>query len=316
MTCAVCLLPLDEDEGAAIVQTACRHRFHLSCLVRCLEHRSTSCPMCRQDIDAELADAPRPWMAMAAADVGSQHRSVLMGLAATEASVAVEIAESVRRSLMEDETRRASMPRILEATASHPDNQGVAVSSSEGADEFSWYPDIFQRRGEFTGLAVPEAAVAVEVAESVRRSLIDEETRMSFLSSEASPSEVESRYSGQNLMRGADQFAWDAEIVEAVAGTLARETRHLRNLASARDANVQGHEDGSVDSPDSNALHTASGLPMQHFPEIAEQECMDTFDVPNSSRASPGFNISESDIASIACAVLRSLDEDAVNRRL
>ncbi|KVH96331.1 RING-H2 finger protein ATL64-like [Cynara cardunculus var. scolymus] len=43
--CAVCLSNIKEDEEKGVLR--CKHLFHRKCLDRCLEHRHTTCPLCR-----------------------------------------------------------------------------------------------------------------------------------------------------------------------------------------------------------------------------------------------------------------------------
>ncbi|XP_076900618.1 uncharacterized protein LOC143554828 [Bidens hawaiensis] len=43
--CAVCLSTIGEDEEIRVLR--CDHLFHKGCLDRCVEHRHTRCPLCR-----------------------------------------------------------------------------------------------------------------------------------------------------------------------------------------------------------------------------------------------------------------------------
>eukprot|EP00747_Dinoflagellata_sp_TGD_P209597 gnl/TRDRNA2_/TRDRNA2_82984_c0_seq1.p1 gnl/TRDRNA2_/TRDRNA2_82984_c0~~gnl/TRDRNA2_/TRDRNA2_82984_c0_seq1.p1 ORF type:complete len:464 (-),score=87.79 gnl/TRDRNA2_/TRDRNA2_82984_c0_seq1:64-1455(-) len=146
--CAVCLAQIDlvpvHGVASATARTACGHDFHLSCLVRCLEYQGTSCPICRQSIDEELASAPRAWMSSPPGHSGERPASPrggtggtgggpLASLAAVEAAVAVEIAESVRRSLAEDEAaRRGSFgTTVASAAGGHTGATGM-VSAPPG----------------------------------------------------------------------------------------------------------------------------------------------------------------------------------------
>lgn len=163
--CAVCLLELVED-GLATVRTACDHEFHLCCLLKCMEHQGTGCPICRQSIDSELSMAPRPWISSLATR-NELWTSPLQGLAATEAAVAVEIAESVRRSLADEHNE--------ESVAA--DVSGSAVST--GADDVAAAAMLRARVGRIashggSGDFPGDLRWYTEIVEAVARSLSEE----------------------------------------------------------------------------------------------------------------------------------------------
>lgn len=142
--CAVCLLELSGD-GTAMVRTACGHDFHLCCLLKCMEYQGTGCPICRQSIDAELADAPRSWISSMAARGVSRPSS--QGLMATEAAVAVEIAESVRRSLADEHEELADSALSVAAAAALRARAGRLASNGGAWDfpgDFRWYSEIVE----------------------------------------------------------------------------------------------------------------------------------------------------------------------------
>jgi len=72
-------------------------------MLKCLESRGPSCPLCRQNVDEEVASESWSWSPAPQPQEGSTiFNSASHGLATIETTVAVEIAESVRRSLVED----------------------------------------------------------------------------------------------------------------------------------------------------------------------------------------------------------------------
>jgi len=296
MTCAVCLLALDEAEGVATVQTACKHRFHLGCLLRCLEHRNTSCPMCRQIIDVELTAAPRPWMALA--NNPPHRRSALLSVATTEAAVAVEIAESVRLALSEDESRRASARRSPEAAATR---SGIDQRNEDARDVF------------FLG----SAALAAVMEDETHRvpGLLSAESATAQRRSGFRSGITDRGHANRTSWNISDELAWYGEIAEEVAVSMASEGQLAQGpVADAAELEVDpdalaGLRETVLHIHDTNMLTMRPGRPLQQRPP---QGCRS---VSESSRYSGnlGINFSDRDIVSIARAVLRSLDEDSAH---
>jgi len=195
----VCLAPISDD-GLASVQTACGHSFHLYCLLRCLEYRGVACPVCRQPIDSELAGDQRPWMGCSAGSRGSSGGGGSMpfpGHTVAETAVAVEIAESVRRSLAEEEVRRP----LADSVAPHPSAFQVSQAARRARRRV---PDVLFQEPEVN-------RVRPYLEERLRPSRIWSSTRRSpslrRRSHSASPAERQ----------------WYTEIAQAVAAGLAQE---------------------------------------------------------------------------------------------
>lgn len=148
MECAICLSHIQTGQGSteATVHTACGHDFHLACLLPCLEYRGVGCPICRQAVDADLVEAPRPWMLPQPRRGGSRGSgaapTAATATALAEAAVATEIAESVlaehdaSRSLLDcpDDVRwyaeiAEAVARSLAEDAQH---HAAGPTSSEG----------------------------------------------------------------------------------------------------------------------------------------------------------------------------------------
>jgi len=239
--------------------------------------------MCRQIIDIELTAAPRHWMALA--NNPPLRRSAFMGPATTEAAVAVEIAESVRLALSEDESRR--------------------VLAAGNPEDF--------RDGVPMGLAPTDAVVE------------DEPRRLPVLLSTESAtghrltglrSGIADRgHANRTSWNYSDELAWYGEIAEEVAVSLADEAQHL-----------QGPVDEAVEfevDPDALAglretvlhIHDTNMFTMRPTRRIPERHLQGCRSVSETSRNSGnlGINFSDRDIVSIARAVLRSLDDDSAH---
>jgi len=269
-----------------------------------------------------------------------------MGLGASETAVAVEIAESVRHTLMEDESRRAPTHRSREAAVGHRGG-GLVPGSGRPGMEMSLAAHI--QLGQYNWDVPGEFhAVAVEIAESVRRSLMEDDTRwapfhlgtgvpvlreiepMIFPSSHRSLFQA-SRFSHDFT----DEHAWYAEIAEAVVGSLAEEAQHLQGPVAEQSRDIAEPVDQLVNvgvDPDALAglaetvLHFQDTAMLDHYSSMLNPEpvlraqdtpehtqphgCLRAADPPLGSLHLAGFSVSDSDIAGIAHAVLRSLDED------
>jgi hypothetical protein len=191
-------------------------------------------------------------------------------------------------------------------------------------------------------------AVAVEIAESVRRSLMEDDTRWApFHLGTGGPvlREIEPMIfpsSHRGLFQASrfshdftDEHAWYAEIAEAVVGSLAEEAHHLQgSVVEPSHENAEPVEqlvNFGVD-PDALAglaetvLHFQDAAMLDHYTGMLRQEpalhaqdspdqsqphgCLREAEPPLGSLHLAGFSVSDSDIAGIAHAVLRSLDED------
>mmetsp|Transcript_16019 Transcript_16019/g.29090 ORF Transcript_16019/g.29090 Transcript_16019/m.29090 type:complete len:399 (-) Transcript_16019:111-1307(-) len=337
--CPVCLSPVDDDGETAAVRTACRHHYHLGCLLKCMEHQGAVCPVCRQQLDVEVAADPRPWMGVRRSNshgvspfsrslAGTPPSGALFGLAATEAAVAVEIAESVRRSLAAEEENRWVTP----AAPVHAD-----ISDNEDSAD----PAIV---GEAAG---PSRIARTGLTNAVGGSRRPGESVMAM---EPAPSSLSRRRSmrGVNRWDFPREFRWYAEIAEAVARSLADEAQYLQQGADASDAGSENtfsvEEALSVvsDVVDPRALagveeavlllHDAQILRARHRSSAAMTAAMSA--LPLGSELTPtlrrhvqscqrraeehrtagGMNIADfnvADVVGIARAVLRSLDEDS-----
>lgn len=317
MICPICLSPVDDDGETAAVRTACRHHYHLGCFLKCMEHQGAVCPVCRQQVDVEVALEPRPWMGARRSSPhgvspfgrglpGVPSSGALFGLAATEAAVAVEIAESVRRSLAAEEENRW-------VTTTAPDHADTSLDEDTVANAVA-----SSRRPH-------ESVMAMEPALSSRR-----------------------RMRGVNRWDFPGEFRWYAEIAEAVARSLADEAQYLQQGAETPDAGSETtfsvEEALSVvsDVVDPRALagveeavlllHDAQILRARHRSSAAVTAAMSA--LPLGSELTPtlrrhvqscqrraeehrtagGMSIADfnvADVVGIARAVLRSLDEDS-----
>lgn len=249
VSCAVCLSPLVRDaadeHGArtATVRTACGHEFHLVCLVRCMEVRGASCPMCRQNVDTELAAAPRPWMLGARsprerprhgfgsllrnAQAGSSPFRAAQDLHASDTAVAVEVAESVRRSLAEEDARSSSASglHVLSDVRRHRSGSNAMrggswrrLAADGSTTEPPWYP---------------------EIAEAVARSLADETARRVQTESTIQRPHVPSRFHHGGPDRStAVAVAAAAAAAAAVAAAAVAQEESNSNLGDVVDPSV------------------------------------------------------------------------------
>lgn len=329
--CAVCLSPIEDGGEAATVRTACRHHFHFVCLLKCMEHQGAVCPICRQAVDTEVAAAPRPWMGAAGRATsrgaspfsrglaGTPRSGALLGLAATEAAVAVEIAESVRRSLAAEEEARWVAPAA-------PVHVEAGASNDIDLDVLNADVDVGPSRSQVAGMAVPAMAPTLSRARNV-----------------PVPMRAVNRWDFPG------EFRWYAEIAEAVARSLAEDAQYLQQGAEGNDAGVDdgmsveealsavsdvvdpralaGVEEAVLLLQDANILRARhrssaamtaamSALPLGSAAGLCPFSCQRRAE---EHRSRAGLNIADfnvADVVGIARAVLRSLNEDSPPSRL
>lgn len=227
-----------------------------------------------------------------------------MGPATTEAAVAVEIAESVRLALSEDEGRRASGRRSHEANSS----LDVAATGS-GAD---------QRHEDSQDSAFwrwPATETVMEDDSHRLPVLLSAEPATGQLRS-GSRSGIAGRGHGSNISWNfPDELAWYGEIAEEVAVSMASEAQHTQGpVADAVELEVDADALAGLRETVLH-IHDTSMLTTRPVRRLAERPPQGCRSVSESSRHSVnlGMNFSDRDIVSIARAVLRSLDEDSAH---
>jgi hypothetical protein len=164
---------------------------------------------------------------------------------------------------------------------------------------------------------LPDASIAVEVAESVRRSLMEDELGMATappLRRLQRPAIPEGRE------RSRSEVAWYSEIAEAVARTLADEMQYLQGTLpeDQSDPAVDPHALAGLDQTVLN-INDANLLNMPTSPsQLQQRACNRGAGVyragVNNFRLTE-HSVSESDIIGIARAVLMSLDEEVPRAR-
>lgn len=184
------------------------------------------------------------------------------------------------------------------------------------------------------GLAAAEAAVAVEIAESVRRSLMEDESRRGRIINDNSNARAQPGGDIDGVERVnrtrwdfPEEFAWYTEIAEAVARSMAEETQlmHGSNAESRHgDRGELGVDPDVLAALDEAVLHIHEAnifgrrAPMGALrAPMARQEAQGCHRSADDPHDFGNFNLADfnvSDVVGIAHAVLRSLDEEAAAR--